>query len=488
MEGPLPNGAATSPGAQYASLGALSCTASGSCLAVGSYTTAAGNVLPFTESVSNAAPSNPAAVQIPGNSLTPNQASLQFVSCWSTGSCAAVGSYQDASGDTEELAVPIVGGMPESGVEVSLPPGSDSSMGPPGLSGVACQSTGACLAVGSYFDTADSQYAMVTPITNATVGAGMTISFPSNAAANGTGSDLSAVSCPPAGACLAIGWYTDTSGNADGLSVSFSGANVSPGVQAAAPPDNSTAPFDHLEAVGCGTSGSCLAAGDEVDQSSVLVPYVVSAGAPVSITTTTLPGDVVGRPYQAPLSATGAWGSYTWSLNTGHLLPGLSLSQTGVISGAPRASGTDTFSVKATSSGSPVQTATQSLSLKVAASKLRLTAKSAVVQKNRVTLRVGCSLGGCEGIAKLEITETVAVKHGKKRVHKNESVVIGSAHFSVAEGKTGTVKLSLNGAGVRALASHSPLPATLIATVSGVKETVGHVTLRAAPALKKKKH
>ncbi len=71
---------------------------------------------------------------------------------------------------------------------------------------------------------------------------------------------------------------------------------------------------------------------------------------PLSITTTSLPQGQQGVSYNASLSATGGTPPYTWSLASGSLPSGLSLSSAGQISGLPSAAGTSSFTVAVTDS------------------------------------------------------------------------------------------------------------------------------------------
>jgi hypothetical protein len=66
------------------------------------------------------------------------------------------------------------------------------------------------------------------------------------------------------------------------------------------------------------------------------------------IATTTLPDNVVGSTYSCTLAATGGNGSYTWSISSGTLPSGLSLSSTGTVSGTSTAVGEFTFTVALT--------------------------------------------------------------------------------------------------------------------------------------------
>ncbi|WP_123769522.1 putative Ig domain-containing protein [Vulcaniibacterium tengchongense] len=79
------------------------------------------------------------------------------------------------------------------------------------------------------------------------------------------------------------------------------------------------------------------------------VTLVVNA---IAITPTTLPGGVAYVPYSQSLTASGGTGSYAFSLASGTLPAGLSLSSGGTLSGTPTAVGAYHFTVRATDSGS----------------------------------------------------------------------------------------------------------------------------------------
>ena len=85
---------------------------------------------------------------------------------------------------------------------------------------------------------------------------------------------------------------------------------------------------------------------------------------PLNITTTSLPDGIVGSSYDQTLTAAGGNGDYTWSLASGTLPDGLSLSNAGVINGgAPASADTFNFTVEVTDSSNPPQTAQQPLSI-----------------------------------------------------------------------------------------------------------------------------
>jgi autotransporter-associated beta strand protein len=91
-------------------------------------------------------------------------------------------------------------------------------------------------------------------------------------------------------------------------------------------------------------------------QTFTLQPLVALA-----ISTTSLEAATVGTAYSASLAVTGGISPYTWTVASGALPAGLSLSEAGVISGTPLSSGTANFSVRVTDgSGTSI---TESLSM-----------------------------------------------------------------------------------------------------------------------------
>ncbi|HUO29752.1 MAG TPA: putative Ig domain-containing protein [Bryobacteraceae bacterium] len=83
----------------------------------------------------------------------------------------------------------------------------------------------------------------------------------------------------------------------------------------------------------------------------------------LSITTSTLPGAIVGTAYSQTLAATGGTAPYSWSIAAGALPGGLSFSAAGVINGTPNAAGTFTFTVQVADSLSV--TATKQLQITI---------------------------------------------------------------------------------------------------------------------------
>jgi len=86
----------------------------------------------------------------------------------------------------------------------------------------------------------------------------------------------------------------------------------------------------------------------------------------LALTTSSLASAGINQSYSATLSATGGSSPYTWSIISGSLNAGISLSTNGVISGTPTTAGTNSFTVQVKDSGTSQQAATANLSLTVA--------------------------------------------------------------------------------------------------------------------------
>ena len=82
--------------------------------------------------------------------------------------------------------------------------------------------------------------------------------------------------------------------------------------------------------------------------------FSITVQSPLTITTTSLPAANVGISYSQQMTATGGVSPYTWSVATGSLPAGLTLSSGGLISGTPTASGSFTFTIQVVDSASGV--------------------------------------------------------------------------------------------------------------------------------------
>jgi hypothetical protein len=185
-------------GANGVVLNGVSCTSSTACEAVGQTSGGA-----FAEQLSGTTWSD----QTPPNPASSSGASLSNVSCTSATSCIAVGGYSD---DTTGHRLPLIEQL--SGTTWSLmTAASPAGMTYGSLSAVTCTSSSACIAVGSYSTTVNafSGNQMLVEVWD---GANWTLQTPPSPTGS-TAATLSGVSCSDASDCTAVGGYTTTVGS-----------------------------------------------------------------------------------------------------------------------------------------------------------------------------------------------------------------------------------------------------------------------------------
>lgn len=113
-----------------------------------------------------------------------------------------------------------------------------------------------------------------------------------------------------------------------------------------------------------------LAATDSTGAVTTVHCELIVGGPQVAPTITTacpLNGATAGVAFSQTLATSGGVGALTYSISTGALPAGLTLSSAGVISGTPATAETATFTLRVTDTGTPVQTATKACSLVVGA-------------------------------------------------------------------------------------------------------------------------
>ena len=123
-----------------------------------------------------------------------------------------------------------------------------------------------------------------------------------------------------------------------------------------------------------GTSNFTVQVTDSSGAKATMPLSIVIAPAPLTITTSSLPGGTVGAAYQQMLTASGGTGGYNWVVTVGVLPASLSLSAAGSITGTPSAAGTSSFTVQVTDSSGAK--ATKALSIVIAPAALTITTSS----------------------------------------------------------------------------------------------------------------
>lgn len=107
--------------------------------------------------------------------------------------------------------------------------------------------------------------------------------------------------------------------------------------------------------------------GSVTSHAAILIVNAAASAGALKIATASLPAGQIGSAYQALLTASDGTAPYTWSLSSGSLPIGLSLSAA-TISGTPATAGSSSFVLSVTDSSTPPRTFKQSSSINIATS------------------------------------------------------------------------------------------------------------------------
>jgi hypothetical protein len=229
---------------------------------------------------------SPVELTQPANAGANPEASFAFESCSSAGNCVAVGGYQDTAGFGQGATFIETGGNWAAGVEAPLPAAQATN---PSLTftGLSCASTSSCVAVGTYTDaSAVTQGFLMTDASGTWTAIQPPV--PANAAAAPNASPTS-VSCSSPGNCVAVGDYQDNASHSQGLLLTESSGTWT-ATEFAAPSGAATNPSVQVLTLNCPSAGSCVAGGLYSTSGGAIEPLVFtesagswSGGVPVTL-------------------------------------------------------------------------------------------------------------------------------------------------------------------------------------------------------------
>jgi len=255
----LPAGAATQP---YAQVNGVACRSAGNCVAVGDYQYGRSrNLQGFIAIESHGKWARAFTPRLPANAASPVAAELAAVACTSDGSCAAVGSYQDSSGNAQTMVVakPPAGPWRQA-TEIASPP--NAAANPDAyMTGISCSAPGTCVAVGNYSVSPTQFEAMGAVEVRGAWQRATEIAAPRGAIAS-TFTAITSISCLPAGPCLGAGQYAVSATQSRAMVVTESTGRFGRALAiTAVPPGASARPSSYLLGVSCRPSGVCFAVG-----------------------------------------------------------------------------------------------------------------------------------------------------------------------------------------------------------------------------------
>jgi hypothetical protein len=173
------------------------------------------------------------------------ESKLEGISCANGEICWAVGDYHTTAGVQEPLADSVYGGL-----ELPPTPGKE-----PQLIAVSCplgNGEELCMAVGRFINSGGSLEAFAEKHTRTTGWKLQSLTFPSG----NTASEIGAVSCPTTTECMAVGDYHNATGE-HYLSEKWASGSWTP----EAPTEPTGAGYPALTAISCPAAKECIAVG-----------------------------------------------------------------------------------------------------------------------------------------------------------------------------------------------------------------------------------
>jgi hypothetical protein len=266
---------------QTAALEAVACPAAGSCVAIGSYVDASGESREMALSQSRGAWT--AARELV---LSPPSAGVELsaLACRTASSCVAVGSSRAAAGasSSHPVAVSDTAGVWGAPVRVALPAGVSGAQNAT-FGSVACPASGSCIAAGYYQIEAagfnpPADRAILAGESAGVWGAAGAIAL-SPALSGAGGEQLKSLACPEAGACVAVGSYEDGDGDEHPLALGESHGEWGAAIPIVAPTNAGGGASTSLEAVACPAHGACEAVGQYNVRGGAVAPMAVGGSA-----------------------------------------------------------------------------------------------------------------------------------------------------------------------------------------------------------------
>jgi hypothetical protein len=254
QEPPLPTGGTEG------TLEGMSCTSSTACMASGYFINSSKTRVPLAESWNGTAWS---AQEPPLPAGAKSLGFLRGISCTASAACTAAGYYENNSKELVPLAERW-NGTAWSVQEPPSPTGTKDSY----LYGVSCTSSTACTAVGIFVNSAKTAFLPLAERWNGTAWSVQEPPIPTGS----TDTFLEGVSCTSSTACIATGYFYNSSNEAVPLAESWNGTAWS--VQE--PPIPTGAKTGLLVGVSCTSSTACVAVGRSENSSEISVPLAES--------------------------------------------------------------------------------------------------------------------------------------------------------------------------------------------------------------------
>ncbi len=215
----LPGNASAFAGAQFSE---VSCTPSGSCIAVGTYNTSSGAVQPLVALGDAAQWTRALEVHLPASAAKNPETLIygfQGASCAAPGDCALGGQYMDADGHYQGFFDDVINGDVQRAQVLRLPGGAVQAGHNGGVVSISCPAIGTCFAGAAYMSATNKYEALIVHETNNVWQLGATIALPNGATSVGVAGGVYSVQCFTTSSCTASGSYQSSASRYDGFAL-----------------------------------------------------------------------------------------------------------------------------------------------------------------------------------------------------------------------------------------------------------------------------
>jgi len=276
----LPSGADTDTAAQNAYLQTVVCTSAGNCVAVGGYTDASDNGQAMAVSETNGSWGQAIEIASPAGAGANPDGDLYELACTSAGNCVTLGGYQDSSSNGQAMvAVETSGSWATRASEIVLPATANITADSQSayFNSLACPTTvGNCVAVGDYSASNSALGEQVMVAEQSTGWTTTKITPPAGAATTTQDASLSSMACDTTGHCVAGGSYVDTSPNTQAMVATGTPGGAWTASEVTGRPAGST--DIGFGSLACWTTGTYCAAGGTYTDNSAVQQSLAAAG------------------------------------------------------------------------------------------------------------------------------------------------------------------------------------------------------------------
>ncbi|MHB8378983.1 MAG: hypothetical protein ACYDB2_03565 [Acidimicrobiales bacterium] len=264
----------------FVAMNQIACASNAHCVAVGSFVDSNSVTQALVVTEVRGVWSRGVSLSLPLNASVYAGAAVTEVTCVKRSTCAALGTYNSATGAVEGMSASEHGATWGRATELTMPPnaGVNPRVFLYGFNGIACASANNCSVGGQYVDGAGHYQGFLDSEVAGTWTSAVQLSLPSAGTSAGKNGGVIALSCPIAGNCRAGAAYLDAAGNYQALVVSQVDGAWQVGQKVVLPGGAATVGIDGgLYALVCPSATSCTGTGSFLSNATTYQGFTLAS-------------------------------------------------------------------------------------------------------------------------------------------------------------------------------------------------------------------